>query len=205
MTHPYIIPDVETTGRRTYNSKIVEVGAIVLSPKFEEIERWSTLVDPGPEALALAQPKAMEVNKLTAADLKGAPKTEDAANRFRTLLERYPDATLHAFNNEFDSWFLAKDPWNVKAGRWGECIMLTAMDIMDAEGALPIRSDGSPKFPNLREAAAFFAVNSKPSHRTIDDCRAAADVYIEILRRRRSCPNETALQQEARYMMGEGL
>ena len=205
MTHPYIIPDVETTGRRTYNSKIVEVGAIVLSPTFDEIERWSTLVDPGPEALALAQPKAMEVNKLTAADLQGAPKTQDAANRFRALLERYPDATLHAFNNEFDSWFLAKDPWDVKARRWGECIMLASMDIMDAEAALPRRSDGSPKFPNLREAAAFFNVKSKPSHRTIDDCRTAADVYIEILRRRRSCPNETALQQEARYMMGEGL
>jgi DNA polymerase III subunit epsilon len=205
MAHPYIIPDVETTGRRTYNSKIVEVGAIVLDAKFEELERWSTLVDPGPEALALAQPKAMEVNKLTAADLQGAPTTADAAKRFQALLDRYPDATLHAFNNEFDSWFLAKDPWNVKAGRWGECIMLAAMDIMDPEDALPRRSDGSVKFPNLREAAEFFRVKSKPSHRTIDDCRTAADVFIEILRRRRSCPNETALQQEARYMMGEGL
>lgn len=85
----YIVPDIETTGRRTYNSRIVEVAAIVLDSKFEEIERWATLVDPGPEALALAQPKAMEVNKLTADDLRGAPETADAANRFQEFLARH--------------------------------------------------------------------------------------------------------------------
>lgn len=83
--------------------------------------------------------------------------------------------------------------------------MISAMDLMDAEDALPRRDDGSVKFPNLREAASFFRVKSTPSHRAIDDCRTAADVYIEILRRRRSCPNDAACQQEAKYMIGEGL
>lgn len=201
----YIIPDVETTGRRTYNSRIVEVAAVVLDDNFAEVERWGTLVNPGPEAMALAQPKAMEVNKLTADDLRDAPSTEIAAEGFQGLLGRHPKATLHAFNNEFDSWFLERTPWNVPLKRWGECIMMSAMDLMEAEGALGVRYNGSAKFPNLKEAIAFFGLKSQTSHRAIGDSRAAADVFIEILRRRRSCPNDAESQREIRYIMGEGL
>jgi DNA polymerase-3 subunit alpha (Gram-positive type) len=201
----YIIPDIETTGRRTYNSRIVEVAAIVLDERFVEIERWSSLVNPGPEAMALAQPKAMEVNKLTAADLDGAPCTENAAAAFQDLLDRHKDATLHAFNNEFDSWFLAQAPWNVPLARWGECIMRAAMEPMDDDGALGLRYNGTTKYPNLREAIVFFGLKSEPSHRAIGDARAAADVFREILIRRRSCPNDAESQQEARYIIGEGL
>lgn len=201
----YIILDIETTGRRTYNSRIVEVAAVVLDDSFAEIERWGSLVNPGSEAMALAQPKAMEVNKLTWDDLKDAPNSEDAAAAFQGLLERHKDATLHAFNNEFDSWFLDRAPWNVSLKRWGECIMKAAMEIMDGEGVLELRYNGTSKYPNLREAIAFYGLKSETSHRAIGDARAAADVFIEILRRRRSCPNDAESQQEARYIIGEGL
>lgn len=201
----FIIADIETTGRRTYNSRIVEVGAVVLDENFAEIGRWGTLVNPGSEALALAQPKAMEVNGLTADDLRDAPTSEDAAKGFQALIEKHPEATLHAFNNEFDSWFLGRAPWNVLLKRWGECIMLAAMEIMDDAGVLEPRYNGQPKFPNLREAIAFFKVKSEASHRAAGDARAAADVYIEILKQRRSCPDDTEVEQESRYILGEGL
>lgn len=201
----FIIPDIETTGRRTYNSRIIEVAAVVLDQNFAEIERWSSLVNPGPEAMALAQPKAMEVNRLTENDLKDAPGTENAAAGFRALVERHPEATIHAFNNEFDSWFLAQPPWNIPLKRWGECIMLAAMEIMEEAGVLGLRYNGTPKFPNLREAIAYFRLKSETSHRAIGDARAAADVFIEILRQRRSCPDDTETEREARYIMGEGL
>lgn len=201
----FIILDIETTGRRTYNSRIVEVAAVVLDQNFAEIERWGTLVNPGAESLALAQPKAMEVNKLTPDDLKDAPGPLDAAKGFQALIDKHPEATLHAFNNEFDSWFLALAPWNVPLNRWGKCIMLEAMEIMDDAGVLELRYNGQPKFPNLREAIAFFKLKSETSHRAIGDARAAADVYIEILQQRRSCPDDTEIEQESRYILGEGL
>ena len=201
----FIIPDIETTGKRTYNSKIVEVAAIVINEKFAEIERWGTLVNPGPEALALAQPKAMEVNKLTVDDLKDAPSTEEAAKGLQALLDRHPEATLHAFNNEFDSWFLARPPWNVSLERWGECIMLAAKKPMEEDGVLELRYNREVKYPNLREAVAYFNLNSETSHRAIGDARAAADVFIEIQRRNRSCPDETEHEQETKYFLREGL
>jgi DNA polymerase III epsilon subunit-like protein len=201
----FIIPDIETTGRRTYNSRIVEVAAVVLDENFAEIERWGTLVNPGPESMALAQPKAMEVNGLTADDIKDAPSTETAAKGFLELLSRHPEATIHAFNNEFDSWFLARGPWNVPLKRWGECIMRAAMDIMEDAGVLELRYNGQTKFPNLREAIAFFKVKSEASHRATGDARAAADVFVEILKQRRSCPDDTEIEQESRYILGEGL
>jgi len=201
----FIVPDIETTGRRTYNSQIVEVAAVVLDERFAEVERWGTLVNPGPEALALAQPKAMEVNGLTAEALRDAPSTKDAAAAFQALMARHPGATVHAFNNEFDSWFLAREPWNLPLERWGECIMLAAMEVMEEANALGLRFNGKPKFPNLREAVAFFGLSSETTHRAIGDARAAADVMIEILRRRRSRPSDDDIMREPRYIMGEGL
>lgn len=201
----FIIVDIETTGRRTYNSRIVEVAAVVLDQNFAEIERWSSLVNPGPEAMALAQPKAMEVNGLTAEALKDAPSTENVAAGIQELLARHPEATIHAFNNEFDSWFLAQPPWNVDWKRWGECIMLAAMEIMEDSGVLELRYNGKPKFPNLKEAIAFFDLKSETSHRAIGDARAAADVFVELLRQRRSCSDDTEIEREPRYIMGEGL
>ncbi len=201
----FIIPDVETTGRSPYNSKIVEVAAIVLDQNFAELERWGTLVNPGREALAKAQPEAMAVNKLTADDLKDAPRLDEAAEAFQTLLDRHKGATLHAFNNDFDSLFLRQPPWNIPVNRWGDCIMLSAMDIMEAEGALEIRFNGTCKYPKLSEAIAFFGLKSPTSHRAVVDARAAADVFIEIQRRRRSCPDDTEHEQETKYFLSEGL
>lgn len=201
----FIVPDVETTGRSPYNSRIVEVAAIVLDHNFAEIERWGTLVNPGREALAKAQPEAMAVNKLTADDLKDAPRSEEAAEGFQALLDRHRGATLHAFNNDFDSLFLRQAPWNIPVNRWGDCIMLAAMEIMEAEDALERRWNGSCKYPKLMEAIAFFGLKSETSHRAIVDARAAADVFIEIQRRRRSRPDDTEHEQETRYFLREGL
>ncbi len=200
----FIVPDVETTGRRTYNSQIVEVGAVVLDERFAEIERWGTLVNPGPQALALAQPKAMEVNEISEKDLEDAPGPAEAAAGFRKVLERHPEATIHSFNNEFDSWFLAREPYNVPLARWGECIMLAAMKIMEKANALGLRYNGKPKFPNLKEALAFFNLKAEATHRAVDDARAAADVYVEILRRRPR-PDVGAFQREHLSIMGEGF
>lgn len=201
----FIIPDVETTGRNPYNSRIVEVAAIVLNQDLVEIERWGTLVNPGREALTKAHPEAMAVNQLTADDLKDAPRLDEAAKGFQALVDRHRGATLHSFNNHFDSQFLRQDPWNIPINRWGDCIMLAAMEIMEAAGALEVRYNGSCKYPKLTEAVAFFGLKSPTSHRAIVDARAAADVFIEIQRRHRSCENETEIEQEPRYFMREGL
>lgn len=200
-----IIADVETTGLRTYNSKIVEIGAIVLGPDLAEVERWGSLVNPGKEALGLAQPKAMEMNKLTREELEAAPCTQEAAKGFQALLGRHGDAVFHAYNNEFDSWFLAQPPWGVPEKRWGECIMMASMDIMDAADELVLNERGKPKFPKLSEAMAFFGCKGASSHRAVDDARAAADVYTEILRGHRSRPNDVEFLREAKYMILEGF
>jgi DNA polymerase III epsilon subunit-like protein len=201
----FIIPDVETTGRNAYNHKIVEVAAIVLNQDLVEIERWGTLVNPGREALAKADPEAMAVNRLTAEALQDAPRLQEAAEGFQALVDRHRGATLHSFNNHFDSQFLRQDPWNTPINRWGDCIMLASMEIMEAEGALEVRENGTCKYPKLTEAIAFFGLKSETSHRAIVDARAAADVFIEIQRRHRSCPDDTEHEQETRYFLREGL
>lgn len=200
----YAILDIETTGLKPYTFTIVEVAAVVIGQDFSELERWSSLVNPGQDVFAKADPKALEVNKLTWDDIKDAPSPENAAKGLQELLGRHPGVTLHSYPNEFDCRFLSLAPWNQGHSKWGECIMAAAMEIMEEEDALLQRSDGSYKRPKLSEAATFFGVTSKGTHRALADSRVAADVFIEILRRRPSRSKDADCSQEAKHFMNEG-
>lgn len=199
----YVILDVETTGLKVYNSTILEAAAVVIGQDLSELESWSSLVNPGEGLFSKADPKALQVNKLTWDDIKDAPSTQNAAKGLQALLDRHPEATLHAYPNDFDSWFLSKEPWN-QTSKWGECIMGAVMEVMENEDALVQRSDGSFKRPKLSEAAAFFSVKNQGTHRALADARVAGEVYVAILRRRQSRTKGVDFEQEVRHFMNEG-
>lgn len=179
-----IFVDVETTGHRSYSSHIIETGAVVLDPNRCEIDGFHTLSNPGEEALRLANPTALAVNKISLEDVRKAPPAQEAAWLFREFLERHPHARIHAYNNDFDIWFLARAPWKVSTKRWGECVMRAALEIMEAEDAVERFSNGKAMWPKLEKAARFFGVDYGVGHRAKDDARCASRIYAEILERR---------------------
>jgi DNA polymerase III epsilon subunit-like protein len=176
--------DVETTGRPSPKSHIIEVAAVVLDPQFQEIGHFQSLANPGDEAMLLADPEALRVNRITPEMVRAAPPAEEVARRLRVWLDQFWGATFHAFNKEFDQWFLEKTPWTIKPRHWGECVMHAAMERMGSAGALGTRYDGTPKYPKLSEAAAFFKVPYGEGHRALHDCRIAGKVHAEIIRQR---------------------
>lgn len=182
-----VFVDVETTGHKSYSSHVIEVGAVILDEEREEIARFSILSNPGEEALASANPEALEVNKISLEMIRKAPPIEKAAQAFRKFLEAYGYFRKHAYNNEFDLWFLAREPWNIASKAWGECVMLAAMELMDAENAVERFPDGKAKWPKLERAAAFFGVPYGVGHRAEDDARCASRIYAEIIQRRVDC------------------
>jgi DNA polymerase-3 subunit epsilon len=174
-----IVLDLETTGLRAYRDHILEVAAVVLDGRNEEIDRFSTLVHPGAEALRGAEPAALAVNGLGEAALAGAPVTDQAAKDLRAFLDRHKPFRLHAYPNEFEQAFLVRTPWNL-ADPWGECLMQASMGLMGED--LPRLPDGRIKRPRLAEAAAFFGVSTEEkAHRALVDARTAARVWAGIL------------------------
>jgi DNA polymerase III epsilon subunit-like protein len=178
--------DVETTGLDPKVAHIIEVGAVVFNGEVE-VDSFSTLANPGGEALRQASPGAMSVNRITAEMLAGAPSLEDAAKALLVFLERHPEAVFHAYNNKFDAGFLAQAQWNVPSARWGECVMLAAKKIMKMAW-----------WPRLGQAAQFFGVAYVDAHRALGDARTAALVHKEIVSRREEDTSE------AHYLLDSG-
>jgi len=197
--------DVETSGRKSPQARILEVAAIVLDEHYREIDHFECLANPGQEAMRAADPESLRINGITSEMVQKAPPSEVVARNFNLFLDRFWGATFHAFNNEFDQWFLEQPPWGIRSQRWGECVMNAAMKVMNRAGALGSRLDGGPKWPKLSEAATFFKVPSGDAHRALEDCRTLGRVHAEILRRRDYETTRRMLSDEAVHVMDQGL
>lgn len=93
----WAVVDVETTGLSPRYDRIVEVAVIRLSASGDEIDTWSTLVDPERDM------SAARFNGLSAADVRGAPTF---AAIMPDVLGRIGGARLAAHNSRFDVNFL---------------------------------------------------------------------------------------------------
>lgn len=197
-----IYVDIETTGRRSPGTHIVEVGFVVLDAHWKEIEAFGSLAHPGEEGIRTASPEAMAVNGITPEMLRQAPPAAEVAARLNAALDQHWGATVHAFNNEFDMWFLARPPWNIRTHRWGECVMLAAHAVMEKAGALEKHPYfKKAKWPRLAEAAGFFGVPYGNGHQALDDARTASRVHREILIRREMEPAD----EEVNHLFDSGL
>lgn len=196
-----IFLDVETTGVKSYASHVIEVAAVVTDESLMIVSEFRSLANPGEEAIAQASPEALEVNKISIDEIRGAPPSAEAAKALGAFLGRWPQAQYHAFNNDFDLWFLARTPWSLPSRTWGECVMRAAQKIMDEAGCLKKFPDGNTKWPNLQEAAKYFDIHMLQTHRALDDARMAALVYKEVLRTRA----EISVEDEVRMIQEDGL
>lgn len=177
----YIYPDVETTGMKTPQARVIEVAAVVLNEKFEEVDSFSSLANPGFDAMLEADPESLAINGITHDEVAAAPPADEVARSFETFLDKHWGGLLFAYNREFDMWFLEKEPWRVSPIKWGECVMLAAMDAMAKVGKAELRRDGTPKWPSLAKAAVHFKVPQVGAHRALADARTAAQVHAKIL------------------------
>jgi DNA polymerase III epsilon subunit-like protein len=176
-----IYVDLETTGTDPEKHEIIEVGAIVVRDR-AEVAWFSSLVNPGEDALAAADPRALDVNKIDLALVRAAKPTAIVAEEFRSFVLGYKDMLLYAFPRSFEESFLRRAPWHLTS--WGDCVMEAIREAMIADNALANGPDGKPKRPRLGEAAAFYSViGCGPAHRSLSDARKTARIHQEYLAR----------------------
>jgi DNA polymerase III epsilon subunit-like protein len=200
----YIFPDVETTGMKTPQARIIEVAAVVLNEKFEEVDCFSSLANPGEGAMLEADPAAMAINGVSQDEIAAAPPDEEVARSFEAFLDKHWGGVLFAYNREFDMWFLERRPWNILQNRWGECVMLAAMDSMVKAGKAETRRDGTPRWPSLAKAAIYFKVPQAAAHRALVDARTAALVYSKIMTARQDLKDRQNAANESAQILEHG-
>jgi DNA polymerase-3 subunit epsilon len=162
----FVVVDLETTGGSPRDSRITEVGAVLVSGG-ERLGTFQALVDP-------EEPIPPSIAHLTGIDdllVRGEPPIEAVLPAF---LEFARGAVFVAHNARFDFSFL-----NENLGRL-EYPVLQGPPVCTAKLA---RRVVWPDVPNVRLAtlAEHFRTRTKPTHRALDDAMACAEVLDGLL------------------------
>ncbi len=167
--------DLETTGRDTGSSEIVEIAAVrVRDGKITDT--LSSLVKPTVRMDAAAS----AVTGITDADLAGAPTFAEIWPRFR----EFSGADVLVAHNgyQFDFPILSRMVKEI-----GGTFSAITFD------SLPLARDLVPTSRKLGDLARHFGVDPGQSHRALDDTRALALVMLELGRMKLARSRKTAL------------
>ncbi|MGA5811052.1 DEDDh family exonuclease [Streptomyces cellulosae] len=155
----WAVVDVETSGLRPYQHRVLSVAVLTLDASGQLTEEFSTLLDPG------CDPGPVHIHGLTAQQLRGAPTFEQVADRISALLT---DRILVAHNAQFDYEFLAHE--FARARSW--------LPVSKRLCTLALNRRIAPPTDDLKLAslASFYGVRQQHAHDALDDARVLAGV-----------------------------
>lgn len=168
---PVAVLDLETTGLRVRQDRIVEIGAVtMLGARLADAPKLDQLVDPGIPMPAAAS----AIHGIHDSDLRGKPSISDIAPALRELVA---DRVVVGHQIGFDLAVLRHE-----AARTGfEWREPAALDLALLVGAL------EPALPDLglEAVARYLGVDVERRHRAMGDCLTAARCYVRLLVRLR--------------------
>lgn len=160
----FIALDIETTGLRPTYDKIIEIGAVRVS-NGAIVEKFRTFVDPGIHIPYYIT----NINGITDKMVKGAPAIEDALPKY---LEFASDLPVIAHNAQFDMSFIRHN-----SGLLGVTLSNKVIDTLLFCRKM-LRDIENHK---LDTVSNHFGIRLENHHRAIDDCIAAAHIYLKCV------------------------
>ncbi len=164
----FVILDLETTGATAANCEITEIGAVKYHGG-EFIGTFQSLINPG----APIPPTITVLTGITQAMVIDAPKIDEG---MASLLEFIGGAVIVGHNIRFDMSFL-----NAAAVRLGYGRLSNRT--VDTIGLARRLVQTEVRNLKLSSLAAHFRSPTKPNHRALEDARATAHVFFELLER----------------------
>lgn len=164
----FVVLDLETTGATAADCEITEIGAVKYRGG-ELLGTFQTLVDPG----APIPPMITVLTGITQVMVIGAPRIAEALPSF---LEFIGDAVVVGHNVRFDMSFLDAASHRLGYGR---------LPHRRVDTVALARRLVNTEVRNLRLAslAAHFRSPTTPNHRALEDAKATAHVFFELLER----------------------
>lgn len=180
MGHPlaqttFVIVDLETTGGRTSDSGITEIGAVKVRGG-ETLAEFRTFVNPGMPI----PPFITVLTGITEQDVVHAPSTGEAIASFLEFsgFENEQDRpVLVAHNAGFDVGFL-KQACDQQGYKWPRPMVLDTVSL-----ARKILRGGEVRNKKLGTLAQYFNSPTSPTHRALDDARATVHVLHGLIER----------------------
>ena len=167
--------DLETTGRDTGKSEIIEIAATrvrdgVITETFTSLVKPAVAIDAGASA----------VTGITERDLVGAPSFAEIWPRFKEFAGT--DVLVAHNGYSFDFPILSR-----MAGETGDTFDAITFD------SLPLARDLVPTSRKLVDLARHFGIDPGNSHRALDDTRALALVMLKLGSEKLARSRKTAL------------
>ncbi len=157
------VVDVETTGLSPRTDRIVEIAVVRLDQRGQELDSWTTLLNPQRDI------GASHVHGITARDVRGAPTFDAVAGE---VLSRVGGTVVVAHNARFDAGFLHAEC--ARAGLlWGPIDGFCTMTAAGESGLVSGRS--------LMTCCAELGIPTGTHHTALDDARAAAGILAHLL------------------------
>lgn len=159
----FTVVDVETSGLRAADDRVLSVAALSLDSDGKVIHEFHTLLDPG------CDPGPVHIHGLTRELLAGAPRFEHIEQQLSQLLT---GRALVAHNAGFDYGFLARE-----FGRLG-----TSLPVDRRLCTLALARLVEPPTPDYRlpTLATYYGVRQHRAHDALDDARVLAAVLRSL-------------------------
>lgn len=163
MQRDYVALDLETTGLRPSEDRILEIGAIKVR-NGEVCGEYATLVDPG-------MPISPRIQELTGIDDAMAAMGKDTGTAVRELLTFCEDLPLLGHNILFDYSFIKRNAVNL-----GLPFEKQGIDTLKiARALLP-----DLEHKNLSYLCAYYQIAQEHAHRATDDAVASMELYRRL-------------------------
>ncbi|MBU0491721.1 MAG: hypothetical protein KKA73_04270 [Chloroflexi bacterium] len=163
MSRIYVALDLETTGLNPERDGIIEIGAVRFREDGQELEVWSTLVNPGGRI-----PHKIELlTGISQAELEAAPPLSAVSGRVGRFVG---DVPVVGHNVSFDLGFLSAH---------GVPLANPSLDTFELASTL------LPAMPsyNLGNLAAALDVDASIQHRALADARMTKDLLLALIAR----------------------
>lgn len=161
----YVVFDLETTGLNRTSDRIIEIGAIKYDGDGQEIDRYSTLVNPGIPIPAAAS----EVNNITDDMVANAPFVYEVLPSFFEFVDAYP---VIAHNAGFDIGFLQSAVNKYQF----------IVHIQYADSLAMAKKKYELSSYRLGVIARYLRIPESTAHRSIGDCEMLGAIVADLLK-----------------------
>lgn len=163
----YVVLDFETTGFSSVNSRVIEIGAVVIRDR-EILNSFESLCNPG----LILPPKITEITGITTEMLKDQPTPEDV---MPLLYDFIGDRPIVAHNAPFDMGFLGAEMRRI--GRQLSSKQQSLCTLQLSRRLIPDPLRGSYKLEDLRAHTLFPVPSGETAHRAMADVHATVHLW----------------------------
>jgi DNA polymerase III epsilon subunit family exonuclease len=171
--HNLAFIDIETTGLNVLKHEIIQIGAVITTPKLKVIEKFELKIKP--KKIKNAEPISLKITHYNREDWEDGISLEEA---MKILSEKVKDCIMVGQNISFDSGFLE---YNFAKLKLKNSMHYHKLDTISIAWAKFNKKSKITHF-SLREMSKYFNIKNDKPHSALSDAYATYELYKKLIK-----------------------